>query len=324
MILLYGRGTDLTDRKAIHRRAKAKMIARKTMLNLIDVAKEKGANDRVKAYWNTYYCQDRVYTANSRLYTSYCKNRFCAVCSGIRKAELINKYFPVLQSWEAPYFVTLTIKAVTSAKLASRIKAVKRALGLIVAKHRKRSERGTGIRLIGLTSIECCFNPKIRTYNPHLHILVPNKQTADILINEWLSKWGTKFTHRDAQHSRRVEDRAKDLIEVIKYETKIFTEPDGKNSRGKKGSVKIYIRALDNINAAFKGSRLIDRFGFKLPTGSNRKKTELKVFETYEEWQYHSESNDWLNAEHESTLTNYNPARELMILLENNIDLKLE
>lgn len=100
---------------------------------------------------------------------------------------------------------------------------------------------------MGIKTVECNFNPKNRTYNPHLHLIVPGKQMAETIIDEWLNLWTEKFTHRDAQNLRKVADKEKDLIEVIKYETKVFTEPDGKKSRGKKGTAKIYSRALDNI-----------------------------------------------------------------------------
>ena len=66
---------------------------------------------------------------------------------------------------------------------------------------------------------------------------------AETIIDEWLNLWTEKFTHRDAQNLRKVADKEKDLIEVIKYETKVFTEPDGKKSRGKKGTAK-YIFVL--------------------------------------------------------------------------------
>jgi hypothetical protein len=103
MLLLYGNGSDITNDKAVQRRARCKMITQTTMLSLIDVATERGANDRVKAYWNTFHCQNVVYTANSNIYAPHCKNRFCTYCCGIRKAELINKYLPLLQSWKEPY-----------------------------------------------------------------------------------------------------------------------------------------------------------------------------------------------------------------------------
>jgi hypothetical protein len=323
LIILHGKGADLTNPKAVLRWARCKLITQTTMLQLIDVAKEKGAKDRVKAYWNTYHCQNNLYTSNGRIYASQCKNRFCTYCCGIRKAELINKYLPLLQKWQQPYFVTLTIKAVKAGQLPKMIRGLNRAIGRINAKYKKKSQRGTGIKLMGLKSIECNFNPKNRTYNPHLHLIVPNKQIAEILVSEWLNLWTRKFTHRDAQHYREVEDKEKDLIEVIKYETKVFTEPDGKKSKGKKGSAKIYIRALDNIHAAMKGLRLIDRFGFNAPKGEEIK-LESRLTDEYVQWQYDLRSRDWLSEEHESTLTAFIPELQLETILEMNIDTDLE
>jgi hypothetical protein len=75
-MLLYGKGSDLSDAKAKRRRVKCKMITQKTMLALIDIAKEKGAKDRVKASWNTYHCQNNIITAIGRMYAPYCKELF--------------------------------------------------------------------------------------------------------------------------------------------------------------------------------------------------------------------------------------------------------
>ena len=126
MRLVYGNGSDVTNEKAVQRRALCKLITQTTMLSLFDVAKERCANDRVKAYSNTFHCQIAVYTANSRIYAPHCKNRFCTYCCRIRKAELINEYFPLLQSWKEPYFVTLTVKAVKANQLPKIIKALNR------------------------------------------------------------------------------------------------------------------------------------------------------------------------------------------------------
>ena len=132
LLLVHGNGTDLSNSKAIQRRAKCKLITQKTILGLIDVAKERQAKDRLKAYWNTYHCQNRVYTSQSKLYTKYCKNRFCTVCCGIRRAELIGKYLPEIKTWESPYFVTLTVKAVPANRLRVIIKGVIRAFRKIM------------------------------------------------------------------------------------------------------------------------------------------------------------------------------------------------
>ena len=323
LILLHGNGSDLSNTKGVQRRARCKLITQTTMLKLIDVAKEKGAMDRVKAYWNTYHCQNNIYTANGKMYAPQCKNRFCTYCCGIRKAELINKYLPVLRTWPEPYFVTLTVRAVKARELQKMIKAQKRAFKLIDEKYRKRAQRKTGIKLMGIKTVECCFNPRAQTYNPHIHLVVPNEKMAEILINEWLSIWTVKFTSRDAQHCRKVKNKEEDLIEIIKYGAKIFTEPDGKKKKTKRGSAKIYIRALDNIYAAMKGIRLIDRFGFNAPK-VEKEKASSRLTDDYMQWQYDLKNRDWLNKEHESTLTSFTPGHELETILEMNIDTQLE
>jgi hypothetical protein len=81
---------------------------------------------------------------------------------------------------------------------------------------------------------------------------------------------------------------------------------------------------MDNIYAAMQGLRIFERFGFSLPKGSKREKMPFKVIEEARPWDYDFGSHDWLNAEHESTLTAYIPSFELETLLENNMDTQLE
>jgi hypothetical protein len=323
MILLRGTGSDLTNKKAIERRARCKIITQKTILCLIDIAKEKGADERVKAYWNTYYCQDKITTADSMLYTNYCKNRFCTHCCGIRKAELINRYLPILNEWEDPYFLTLTVKAVKAHLIRSRIEEINSRFNTIKAKYRKRNERGTDIKLMGLKTIECNFNPIFQTYNPHIHLIVPSFKITKILLAEWLQTWGKKLATPGAQYYRKVKDREKDLVEIIKYEAKIITEPALDRNTGKQSQATIYARALDNIYAAMKGCRLIDRFGFDCPKRP-KKKVEEHLVQDCHFWEYHSKSMNWLSSEHESTLTNFVPSAQLIEILEHNINTTLE
>jgi hypothetical protein len=145
-----------------------------------------------------------------------------------------------------------------------------------------------------------------------------------LLIGEWLSVYGRGYTHRDAQHYRKVDDREKDLIEVTKYEAKIITEPNEKGKPGEKGTAKIYARALDNICTAMKGYRATRCFGFNWPEGRKRERGESRIVEDYELWHYDLKSRDWVIAEHESTLTAYVPPAALESLLNCHIDAKSE
>jgi hypothetical protein len=71
-------------------------------LSLIDIAKKKGQNEQVKAYWNTYHCQSVVYSANGKLYGTYCKNRFCTLCCSIRKPRLLINTCLLFNNGKAP------------------------------------------------------------------------------------------------------------------------------------------------------------------------------------------------------------------------------
>src|SRR5690606_30649024 len=198
-IIINGEGSDLNKTEALQGRAKRKTITQSMMLKLIDLAKENETPELEKSFWNTYHCQSTVFTADGRLHGKYCKNRFCTLCCSIRKAEIINRYYPTISQWEKPQFVTITIKAVKEDKLKSRVDAMIRGFKKISAKHRKRHQRGTGIKLIGIKSLECNFNPVKKTYNPHLHIITANREMADIIVNDWLKLCTPKFALRNCQ-----------------------------------------------------------------------------------------------------------------------------
>lgn len=174
-------------------------------------------------------------------------------------------------------------------------------------------------------SLECNFNPQRRSHNPDFHIIVPSYEMAKILIDEWVMLWketnGTKWTTRAAQNMRKVQSLERDLIECVKYGTKIFTESDvNKKSKGTTNQT-IYVSALDNIIAAMRGKRLFDRFGFNLPKGKNTKATNFITINNYEEWVFTGENSDWVNADTGKALSGYNMPDKLKILITEHLDL---
>ncbi|WP_162199686.1 protein rep [Kordia zhangzhouensis] len=303
-------------------RAQRKTISRKLLLSLIDVAKDKGATERVKSYWNAYHCCSTFTEHNKRLHANYCKTRYCTICNAIRKADKINTYYPVLKNWENPYFVTLTIKTIKANKLKNRVDGMKRAFTKIKDRCKQRHHRGKGMRLVGIKSLECNFNPKENTYNPHYHVIVPNRETALYLIQEWCKQWNRKgqfHCSKKGQHFRAVENLEHDLIETIKYGTKVFTEPDPNNKKHVKKEMKIYARAMDNINAAMKGKRIFDRFGFNLPP-QETKEANVRTVENYKLWEFTPNATDWINTDTGECLTGYNMTIDLQYLLSESID----
>lgn len=324
-----GIGLDITDDDKLKKRAKRKIITNKMMLALIDVAKSKGDSNRVKQYWNTYHCQGKLLRSGEYVYGKFCKNKCCTVCTAIRKAELINKYRPVLAEWNDMYFVTLTIKACKEDKLKMLVDAMYKAMSLTLNRLKKRHQRGKGIKAMGIKSFECNFNPIAKTYNPHYHLIVPSKEIAILLINEWLKTWKPKdgkrktfYTSRKGQDMRPANTLDSDLVETIKYGTKIFTEPDQK--RGKKASTNpmVYVSALDNIYTVMSGKRLFDRFGFNLPPQPKIESTKTTVYNP-ELFKYSTNDADWINKNTGECLSGYINTPELEHLLNECINTSL-
>jgi hypothetical protein len=320
--MVHGFGSDLSDIAALSGTAKRKFVTRGLVLHLIEIAKERGEEEYVRAYRNVLYCQDRVLTAEGRLHSTYCKSRICTVCSSIRKAMLINKYGPVIQSWPDPYFVTLTVKAVTAEKLGATLKEMTEVFGRILEKHKKRNQRGTGLKPMGLRCLECNFNPVQRTYNPHFHIITSDAATSKMLIVEWLKAWTKEFTSPWAQDQRKVKSLEGDLVELIKYGSKIFTEPDMKKGKGHIPSM-VYVAAPHNIICALKPFRLIERFGFNVPKKPNVTPSPL-ILKQYSEWLFEPTLNDWRNMETREVLTGFRPSPLLQILMEQNMNTDLQ
>lgn len=293
---IAGKGSKPERLSDLQAKAQKKKITQKIVLGLIDIAEQKNDKALIQNLWNTYHCQDEIVTHKKRTYGLYCKNRNCLVCLGIRKADLINKYYPVIKTWKDPKFVTITVRSVAAKRLPEIMKAMNRAFHLILDRNRKRHKRGKGIRLVGIRSLECNFNPKRRSYNPHFHVIVPNGEIAEQLVKDWMDLWTKKFTHRLGQDIRDVRNLEESLIEIIKYSTKVFTDPDPNNKNRKGITPKIYLKAMYNIFAAMKGQKVFSRFGFDLPKTDDVQSNVRKVTE-YQSWIYDSAQSDWFNEE---------------------------
>ncbi len=322
-LALTGSGSDLDNGKALKGRAKRKLITQTAMMCLVDIASEKNDPKRRKSFWNTYHCQSIVFTTNGRLYGKYCKNRFCTLCCSIRKADIINRYLPVIRKWEDPHLITLTVKSVPYRSLNIVMRQMILVLNRIIAKYKKRDARGKGNRLIGIRSLESEFNPITKEYNPHFHIIVANGEMGKILIQEWVKRAKPKKVNRAGQKIDRIFNNITALIEVVKYGSKIFTDPERKKKKKGTGNEKIYAGALYNIFNAMKGLRIFERFGFNLPKEKPVKPATVSLVKDYQVWEYDLKRFDWYNAAGRG-LSEFDPVSQLIELLTNNIDTLLE
>lgn len=325
-VIVAGNGSDLNNETALNGRAMRKTITQSMMLNLIDLAKENGETDKLNSYWNTYYCQNRIISADGRYYGKYCKNRFCVLCCSIRKAEMINKYLPIIEKWDDAHMVTLTVKACKADQLKRAMTKILKGFKQIKDKHRKRWLRHSGIKMIGIKSLECNFNPKRQTYNPHLHIIVANEEMAETLKKDWLQKWKKGSTDPRAQKIEKIYNSTTGLIEVIKYNSKIFTEPDP-NNKSKGVKKDIYIAALQTIFDAMKGKRIFDKFGFDTDTTSKTENeycelSTTKVLTKFDEWEFNPMLCDWENTKSGKPFADYKNAEHLKTLLDERVNMK--
>tara|TARA_R110002020_G_scaffold338747_1_gene554063 strand:- start:20 stop:733 length:714 start_codon:yes stop_codon:yes gene_type:complete len=237
---------------------------------------------------------------------------------------MINKYYPIMKDWKEPYFLTLTVKACNAQQLKAYINSMLSTFQKIIEKHRKKHQRGKGKKLIGVKSLESNFNPVKNTYNPHFHIITKEKWMAEVILEEWLNRSKKGYTLRWSQNLQPVHNLQTGLIEIIKYGSKIFTEPDLKKKAKETDTAYIYLRALDTILTAMKGKRIFDRFGFNAPKNYKPKYTPAKLLSNFSEWEYNTERSDWIDALTGEVLTEYKIPSHLQAILENNINKDLK
>jgi len=286
--LLRGEGTSQSSMK---KRPTKKLITQSLVLALVDIAKEEGNKRMEDKYWNTYHCFNRIKTDGKKAFGSYCKNRICLICCANRKAKLINTYFPIIKKWNNPCFLTLTRKSFTRTQLKEGIKQTKKSLQTIIKKCQKRHIRKGGPdnpKIVCLVTLECNYNPIAKTYNPHFHIITESLKIAHNLNVEWLRHHTKTETNCEGQKIKIIKKNEKEntLIEVVKYSTKIFTDPDMKKGKNKIKHPKIYAAAIHEIVKAFEGVRLLSTYGFQLPKIEKGVKKQEKADHDVKTWSY--------------------------------------
>ncbi|WP_271766756.1 hypothetical protein [Aquimarina algiphila] len=146
---------------------------------------------------------------------------------------------------------------------------------------------------------------------------------ADIIVEEWYSRSKKGYVSPKGQKIDRVRNLENALVEIIKYGSKIFTEPDLKKRAKETTTTQVYAKALYNIFKAMKGTRIFDRFGFDLPE-RNIEKPQAKLLSHFEEWEYNMNTTDWENVYTSEVLTGYKIPSYLLAILENNLNIDQE
>src|SRR5580698_3321086 len=97
---------------------------------------------------------------------------------------------------------------------------------------------------------------------------------------------GARYMGPKGQYCEPVKDRDNILLEVIKYYTKVFTDPDKDKKFKTVKEHKIYVRALYNIYIAMRKHRIFERFGFNLQPGGGKREPKNTEVAHFIKWKY--------------------------------------
>lgn len=252
--------TNISDKQNLLKRARRKYLSNGLILALVDAAKSNLDSTLQKSYWNSYHCaRTLALSTENKISGSYCKNRWCMICNSIRTAQSINKYSPVIDTWDAPHFATLTAETVDACYLSDRLDIMQDVLRETKEIHKKRKSRNKiDFDFKGIKKIECTHNFRTNKYHPHLHIICNSFETAEFVQHHWLKKMKKRGVKVDikGQDIRPCDSTA--TIELFKYFTKVVTKlPNNKTV--------IDGTSLDIIFNAMKGRQTSRPFGFRLP-----------------------------------------------------------
>lgn len=299
------RSTEAKNTGILYRRARAKFFTTSVILRLVELD-----SPLKKAYWNTYYCcktltkHHATEGNNDTITGKYCKNRWCMVCSRIRTAELMNKYFELTGTWDDKQFVTLTIPNVPASDLSLAIDNM-----LIDFKRIQEVMRKRKTPIIGIRKLECTYNPIRDDYHPHFHVIIRGSDSAKELLLQWLERNPTASNL--GQDVRPANND--DLKELFKYFTKIIS---GKRLNGER---KIVARSLDVIFNAVLGRRTFQAFGFIMPKvetpPSDETKLQADLFARESVYEWIDDLQDWIDTDNGEMLTSYKPTEAFKKLL---------
>ncbi len=174
--------------KALANKAIRKHKTNVKLIQIIGVLelKKNTDNSEIKKYWKAYHCANVFLKIGNRIHTERCKQRFCQNCARIQAADISNGYKTPLDNLrheDSLYMVTLTRPNVKGRELSNEMKKMIKTFQKI-----KDSLRKAKTPLNGFRKLECTYNQKENTYNPHFHILVQSQTTAESLLSSWLKQ----------------------------------------------------------------------------------------------------------------------------------------
>lgn len=232
------------------------------------------------SYLNSLTCTKVLVQVGDELKSLYCGARWCPVCGAIRTAKMIEGYLPVIQKFNDPRYVTVSLPSPYGYELRDTVKKMTKEVKKITDYLRK----AHNIKLKAVKKIECTFNEKTGTYHPHLSFIIDKQKVADLFINEWLIRFPD--ASRSGQYHKKADKNT--IKELFKYTVKLVA-----------GS-EIEVKALDVIFCSLFGMRTIQGIGIKKVPDEKKimenltaQKIEIKPDSVI--WLWVQEKSDWFN-----------------------------
>ena len=352
---------NLTFKQQIRKKQSRKYLNRSLMLSLINASNDA---DMKKRYWNTYHCGSslEIQTNNyvpvneadqgnfdnletikeikhqeveykirgrNRKVRSYCNNRYCLICSGLKSAIAFAHYSEIISSWNNKQFLTLTVPNCTADDLEKTVDKMILTVRKINDSYRKKAKKENLNKLMSIRKIEITYNSVADTYHPHFHYIVYDLLQAEYILEKWLKHYPGAVPW--AQDIKEADEKSKH--ELFKYITKLITK------KSKDGFIPA--AQLDLIFRVLHNRRTIQVQGFRAlkidldKTGEQPYPVVIKNLANFyierakqEFYDWNQDKGDWENKENDLVgqgvkITSYKLALRFEKDLE-NIDYKNE
>ena len=241
---------------------------------------------------------------NKKLYKgSFCKNRFCPMCSwrmACKDSLKISILMEHLRKEENKEFIFLTLTApnVIGDKLDDEIKHYNKSFERLMKRKEVKNIVKGYIRKLEITYNSDVSSKSYNTYHPHFHVVIAVNKTyfkkSDLYINQqrWLELWqeatgDSSITQVDVRKSRA--NNLKEVYELAKYSAK---DSDYLISRP----------VFETFYKALKGKRFIVYGGLFSEANIMYENGELDCYKVRDEIEYvYMMCYQWKQQEYENT-----------------------
>ena len=250
----FGKGTTVQDTiKRLQKRAGRKYFSIPVHIRLAELC-----NDREQYYRNCIYCASTlIQEADGRIRTSYCNGRLCPICQAIRTAKAMNKYVPLIETFNDPHFLTLTRTTVQARALPDTVERMCNEFSL---SNRTLAKRG--IKVHGLRKLEITCNHETGKFHPHFHCIVEGEEVANALLDQWLKRNATTAQRVGQELQRIIAGDPEALRTMFGYVTKLVTPYES-------GKIPVPAECLDIIVSALFKRRTLQPYGILFGGGNN-------------------------------------------------------